>query len=142
MAQYILEIEVTAASIDRLGHVNNVEYVQWMQDAATAHADAMGCTAATRAAGAAWVARRHQIEYLRAALEGDRIEVRTWVADLRRAFSLRRYEFVRPSDGAILAKAETDWVYVELGSGRPRSVPKEIQALFELEEPAAAGSLE
>lgn len=133
MAQHIHRIEVSEASIDRLGHVNNVEYVRWMQDAATAHADALGCTAATRAAGAAWMARRHQIEYLKPAFAGDRIEVRTWVADVRRAFSLRRYEFIRTGDDTLLARGETDWVYVDLASGRPRSVPQEIQAMFELD---------
>lgn len=130
MNKHILSIEVTAASIDGLGHVNNVEYVRWMQDAATAHSGTVGCTAATQAAGAAWVARSHHIEYLRPAFEGETIEVRTWVADVRRAFSLRKYEFVRPADGTLLARGETDWVYVELASGRPRTVPKEIMALF------------
>lgn len=130
MNKHTLEIEVTATSIDGLGHVNNVEYVRWMQDAATAHSDTVGCTAATQAAGAAWVARSHRIEYLRPAFEGETIEVRTWVADLRRAFSLRKYEFYRRSDDTLLARGETDWVYVDLASGRPRSVPKEIIAVF------------
>ncbi len=137
MAQHIHRIEVSEASIDRLGHVNNVEYVRWMQDAATAHSDAVGCTAATEAAGAAWMARRHQIEYFKPAFAGDRIEVRTWVSDVRRAFSLRRYEFVRTGDDTLLARGETDWVYVDLTSGRPRSVPQEIRAMFELQEEAA-----
>ena len=66
-----------------------------MQDAAVSHADERGCTAATREAGAAWVVRSHRIDYLRPAFAGDRVRVRTWVADFRRAFSLRKYEMVR-----------------------------------------------
>jgi acyl-CoA thioester hydrolase len=129
-SQYILEIEVPASAIDGLGHVNNVEYVRWMQDAATAHSDSLGCTAATRADGAMWVARRHAIEYLRPAFEGDRIEIRTWIDGSRRAFSSRRYEFHRPADGTLLAKAETEWVYVDAGTGRPRSIPEQVLSLF------------
>ena len=132
---YEYEAEAAASAIDANGHVNNVEYVRWMQDAAVGHADARGLTAATRAAGATWVVRSHRIEYLRPALAGDRIKVLTWVADFRRAFSLRRYRFVRAGDGTVLARGETDWVFVDAKSGRPRSVPAELKDLFEVAPP-------
>lgn len=32
-----LAISVSPSDIDQLGHVNNVRYVQWVQDAAVAH---------------------------------------------------------------------------------------------------------
>jgi acyl-CoA thioester hydrolase len=128
MGQHVLHIEVPTSAIDALGHVNNVEYVRWMQEAATAHSDAAGCTAATFADGAVWVVRSHHIEYLRPALAGDTVEVRTWVEDLRRVASLRRYEFVRPGDGAILARGETDWVYVDAAT-YPRFHPCHVRRL-------------
>jgi acyl-CoA thioester hydrolase len=115
--------------------VNNVEFVRWMQDAAVAHADARGLTAATREAGATWVVRSHRIEYLRPAMAGDRINVLTWVADFRRAFSLRRYRFTRASDGTVLARGETDWVFVDVKTGRPKSVPEELKGMFEVPAP-------
>ena len=40
------------------------------------------------------------------------------------------YEFVRAGDGTTLAKGETEWVFVDAQTGRPRSIPQEIQALF------------
>ena len=129
------EIEVDASLIDGNGHVNNVEYVRWMQEAAVRHADERGLTAATRTAGATWVVRSHRVEYLRPAVAGDRVRVTTWVADFRRAFSLRRYRFVRVSDGELLAKGETDWVFVDVARGRPRSVPAELMSLFEVAPP-------
>src|SRR6476659_1933676 len=100
---YEYDIEVGASAIDANGHVNNVEFVRWMQSAAVAHADAAGCTAATQVAGATWVIRSHRIEYRRPALAGDRVRVLTWVADFRRAFSLRKYRFVRAGDVVVLA---------------------------------------
>jgi acyl-CoA thioester hydrolase len=125
-------IEVSASAIDANGHVNNVEFVRWMQEAAVAHADAAGCTAGTQAAGATWVVRSHHVEYLRPAFAGDRVKVLTWVADFRRAFSLRRYRFARASDGTVLAKGETDWVFIDTASGRPRSIPDDIKGMFDL----------
>ena len=125
-------IDVGPSLIDANGHVNNVEFVRWMQDVAERHADAAGCTAATKEAGATWVARSHQIEYLRPALAGDRVRALTWVTDFRRAFSLRRYRFVRAADGTVLARGETNWVFVDAKTGRPRSIPPAVQAMFDL----------
>ena len=129
------EIEVDPSSIDANGHVNNVEFVRWMQDAATRHADAVGCTAATVAAGATWVVRSHHVEYRRPAFAKDRVRVQTWVADYRRAFSTRQYHFSRATDGTVLATGETDWVFVDAQGGRPRSIPDPIKAMFELAPP-------
>jgi acyl-CoA thioester hydrolase len=129
---YEYEVEVPPSVIDANGHVNNVEFVRWMQEAAMRHATEMGCTAATQAAGATWVVRSHHIEYLHPALAGDRLRVRTWVANFRRAFSLRRYKFIRDRDSNVLARGETDWVFVDRQSGRPRTIPSPIQSMFEL----------
>jgi acyl-CoA thioester hydrolase len=131
-AVFVHEFEVGPAAVDENGHVNNVEYVRWMQEAAVLHADDAGCTAATKTAGATWVVRSHQIEYRRPAFGGDRVQVLTWVADFRRAFSLRKYKFVRPADNTVLAEGQTDWVYVDTQTGRPQTVPVHIQAMFEL----------
>ena len=124
------EIDVGPSVIDDNGHVNNVEFVRWMQEAAVAHADERGCTAATREAGATWVVRSHHVEYRRPAFAGDRVRVVTWVANVRRAFSLRKYRFERPADGTVLAEGETDWVFVDTRTGRPRTVPGHIIAVF------------
>lgn len=139
-AIHIYPIIVSAEAIDANGHANNIEFVRWMQEAAVAHADAAGCTAATLVAGATWVVRSHQIEYLRPAFNDDRIDVRTWVADFRRAFSRRKYEFLRQSDQTVLARGETNWVFVDVSTGRPRSIPANIASMFELvsDEPERA----
>lgn len=127
---YTHTLTAPQSAIDANGHVNNIEYVRWMQDAAIAHADAAGCSAATAAVGATWMARSHRIDYLRPAFAGEQIIIRTWVKDFRRAFSRRRYEFMRAADRVILARGQTDWVFVDRATGRPKSVPPEIQAMF------------
>lgn len=132
MTVYIHSLSVEPPAIDGNGHVNNVEYVRWMQDAAVAHSDSVGCSQLTESAGCTWVARSHHIEYLRPAFLGEHLEVRTWVADVRRIASLRKYEFHRPADGALIARGETDWVYVDATSGRPQRIPAEIATMFGL----------
>jgi len=134
---YRFNITAPPESVDENRHVNNVAYVQWMQDAAIAHAAASGCTAMTKAIGASWVARTHHIEYLSPAFAGDVIAIITWVADFRKVRSLRRYKFVRPADRKVLARGETDWVFVDAATGRPRAIPAEIRNTFVIvsEEP-------
>jgi len=131
-AIYRHEFIVPAASVDRNGHVNNVEYVKWMQEAAVMHSDSVGCTQATMKAEATWVARSHRIEYLRPAFAGDRMAVLTWVTNFRKVRSVRKYKFVRTTDNAVIAEGETDWVFVDATTGRPKSIPKEVSSLFEL----------
>ena len=115
-------------SIDDYGHVNNVVYLQWMQDAAKRHPDAIPGYKQPENTG--WFAREHRIEYLTPAYHGDEIEVHTWIAEFRRVRAQRKYEFIRKADGKVLVKGETQWVFVELSTGRPIPIPEDIIALI------------
>lgn len=125
---------VPASAVDQNGHVNNVVYIQWMQDVATMHFNAVGGTNLMQQAGATWVVRSHNIEYLSPLFAGEDVTVLTWVVNFRRVRSLRRYRFLRTGDGVLLARGETDWVFVDTASGRPCKIPDEIVGLLPLLE--------
>lgn len=131
-ALYQDDLTVPESAIDENGHVNNVAFVQWMQDVAIRHFDAAGGRAAMEAAGGAWVVRSHHVEYLLPAFAGERIQVLTWVANFNRALSLRRYRFLRASDGKLLVRGETQWVFVSTETGRPLRIPAGLQQVFPL----------
>src|SRR5215213_3887382 len=118
---------VPQSVIDENGHVNNVAYVQWMQEAAIRHGGSMDYKPPEHAG---WFVREHRIEYLLPAFLGDEIEVCTWISEWKRVRAHRRYTFTRMSDGKLVARGETDWVHVDVRTGRPIAVPVEIQALF------------
>jgi acyl-CoA thioester hydrolase len=124
---YRFDIKVPPEVVDGNRHVNNVAYVQWMQDAAVRHSAVAGCTAMTQALGATWVVRTHRIEYLSPAFAGDAVTILTWIANFRKVRSLRRYKCIRAADGTVLAQGETDWVFVDATTGRPRAIPDEIK---------------
>jgi acyl-CoA thioester hydrolase len=121
-------IRIPASAIDENGHVNNVVYVQWMQDIAVEHYATAGGVAA-QGQNATWVVREHKIEYLQPAFAGQEVEIRTWVEDARRVRSLRKYEFVRKSDSSLLVRGETDWVFVDSNTGRPLPIPEAVISL-------------
>ncbi len=123
---------VPKEAIDNNGHVNNVEYLRWMQQAAELHSQVEGCTDASANLGATWVARSHRIEYFKPALLGEKIAVLTWVSNWRRARTLRKYKFIHLAFGSILTEGETEWIFVDAKTGRPRSIPEKISGLFEL----------
>jgi acyl-CoA thioester hydrolase len=126
------EITVPASVIDDNGHVNNVAYVQWMQDVATRHFEAAGGRPAMLAAGGSWVVLSHQVEYLSPAFAGERLEILTWVASLNRALSVRRYRFRRVADGKLLVRGATQWAFVHATTGRLVRIPPELQRIFTL----------
>ena len=121
---------IPANAIDENGHVNNVAYVQWMQDIAVEHYESIGGTSPMQLVGATWVVREHRIEYLRPAFAGEQIEIKTWVENIRRVRSLRKYEFIRIADKKLLVNGETDWVFVDVQTGVPRAIPDEVSKVF------------
>jgi acyl-CoA thioester hydrolase len=123
---------VPQSALDQNGHANNVMFVQWMQDLAVSHYESTGGRELTQSLGATWVVREHHVEYLLPAFAGEEIEARTWVTNIRRVRSLRKYRFVRRSDGKLLVRGETDWVFVDVKTQQPRRIPPEIEALFTL----------
>lgn len=131
---YRHDFTVPDSAVDQNGHVNNVVYIQWMQDVATLHFNALGGAAPMEEAGATWVVRSHNIEYLSPLYAGEDVTVLTWVVDFRRVRSLRRYRFLRTGDGVLLARGETDWVFVDAASGRPRKIPDTLIRLLPLRD--------
>jgi len=129
---YRYELTVTEDAVDVNGHVNNLEYLRWMQYAAILHSDSQGCTKITTAAGATWIVRMHRVEYLRPAFAGEQIIVLTWVSNFRRVQSLRKYRIIRLEDNAVLVEGETDWVFVDAKTSKLRSIPKNVMATFEV----------
>jgi acyl-CoA thioester hydrolase len=132
---YPYRLTVPHDAVDVNNHVNNVEYLRWMQTAALLHSDKQGCTRATVAAGATWVVRSHYIEYLRPAFAGQDVVVLTWVSNFRRVRSLRKYKIVRLPDREVLVEGETDWVFVDMATGRLRFIPQHIIDCFEILPP-------
>lgn len=124
---------VATDEIDGLGHVNNVAYVRWMQDAAVAHSTAQGWDVQRyESEDCGFVARSHFIEYLQPAFADEEILIRTWIADMQKITSRRCYRMIRRSDGTLLAVAETNWAFLSLTTRRPKRIPPELRDAFEL----------
>jgi len=122
-------LTVGPESIDAVGHVNNREYLRWMEEIAVEHSTAQGWPMERYfAQRSAWVAISHYVEYLRPALAGEIIDIHTWVANWNVRDSMRRYAITR--ERKLLARGETRWAFVDLDSGRARDIPADVHAAF------------
>jgi YbgC/YbaW family acyl-CoA thioester hydrolase len=147
--QFEIAMQARFHEADLLGHINNAVYLHYMEQAAIEHATFLGLTVeASRAFGGVFVARRHEIEFLRAAYPGDVVRVQTWLLEPHGARVTRCYQIYRVEDPSsepftgrvprtetpltqqsVLVRATTEWVFMS-GDGRPRRIPEGIQAMF------------
>ena len=121
---------------DALGHLNHANYVRYMQETAFDASAAAGYDRkAYNALGRYWLIRETEIEYLKPSQYGDTLLIKTWVMDFHRVRSRRAYEIRLHGSDEIVAKASTDWVFLESSSNRPAKIPTEIKKAFFPEGP-------
>lgn len=130
MSRPVFELELIARPehIDVLGHVNNAVWVQWMEQVAVAHWDSVAKEADKESYF--WVVVRHEIDYLRAAHEGERIVARTWVGEAPRGAKFDRHMEFAAEDGKVCVRARSWWAIIDKAAGRPIRVPPEVVAPF------------
>lgn len=128
-----LELAILPSDIDALQHVNNVVYLRWVQDLATAHWRA--AASPEQQARLAWVVARHEIDYRQPARLGESLTGRTWVGAARGRLFERHCEIVRRSDGRVLARALTLWCPIDPQTGRATTVDADVRARFSVTTP-------
>lgn len=126
--RFELSLHIVPADIDELGHVNNVVYLRWAQDAATAHWQAASTPSQQEAI--AWVAVRHEIDYKLPALPGDSVLASTWVGEADSVRFERFVEILRASDRKVLAAVRTLWCPISRASGRVTRVDPAVRRVF------------
>ncbi len=116
---------------DAYGHVNHANYLRYMQESAFDASAEVGYDFATYdAIERHWLVRDTDITFLRSLTYGDTVIVKTWVADFRRVRSLRKYELRLAGSHELVAKAQTDWVFLNSTTLRPEVIPPEMVGAF------------
>jgi acyl-CoA thioester hydrolase len=134
---HVVELIVRPQDIDAYGHVNNAVYLSWLDRAAWSHSAALGvplehCLAVRRG----MAARRLEIDYLRAALAGERVQAATWIVSAdARLRAERRFQIMRAPDGQTLARARVDYVCINLDSGRAARMPQRFARAYVVSTP-------
>ncbi|UOR06608.1 acyl-CoA thioesterase [Hymenobacter aerilatus] len=122
---FAYELTVPATAIDELHHANNVEYVRWAQETATAHW--LAAYPVGEREQYIWVVREHHLRYYRPALLHDQLRCTTWIGEIRGAQCQRFVRIERATDGELLCEAETQWVLLDPETQRPKRVEAEVE---------------
>ena len=125
---YTHEFVVQPTEIDAMGHVNNVVYLKWVQDAAEAHWVNKASDEVKKKFS--WVVLRHEIDYLSPAFEGQAIVATTWVDNFIGVKSDRIVELKIKQSGKLIAKARTTWCLLDSATMRPKRIEGEIVKVF------------
>lgn len=128
--EFYLQIRVVESDIDLMGHVNNIVYLRYVQDAATAHW--MAIAPEDLIERLAWVIRRHEIDYLRPAFINEELIVKTWLGSTTAATWERFTEIYRESDQQLLVKVKSVWVALDASTNRPRRIDEEMLGSFRM----------
>ena len=123
-----IAVTIEPPDIDLMGHVNNVTYLRWVQEAAAAHW--MAAAPREDQEKLLWVVLRHEIDYKRAAMPGDEVIARTWVGTATRLRFERFTEILRASDRTLLAAARSLWCPVDAKTLKPTPESPAIRAAF------------
>jgi acyl-CoA thioester hydrolase len=125
---FALGFEPQPDDIDENGHVNNVVYLRWAQDLATAHWRS-GAPAEAQAS-LAWVVVRHEVDYRRPLKPGETAQGRTWVSDGSHGALFDRFVRIDAPDGEMCAQVRTVWGLLDQATGRPKRIPRWMEETF------------
>lgn len=121
-------ITVTESDLDALNHVNNVRYVQWVQDIAENHWLIKAPKEVKEMCF--WVMISHCISYKSPAFLDDEISLKTYVTKSEGVTSKRVVEITDAKTQNLLAKSETKWCLMNSKTMRPMRISEEIKLLF------------
>jgi YbgC/YbaW family acyl-CoA thioester hydrolase len=129
---YHRQFRVRGYEVGASARVHDSVFLNYIQQAAfEGSADAGYDTRRYDALGTIWVIRKQTIAYLASLFYDDVVQLTTWVSDVRRVRSHREYELRRAVDGALVAVASADWVYLDVAKQFPHRITPDIISAFQ-----------
>ena len=122
------EITVTKNDLDDLNHVNNVIYIQWIQEIAKNHWKSLVSDEIKD--NYYWVLLEHQIKYLNPALLNDKIMIKTYIEKTEGIRSNRIVEIYNSNNDKLLVKSKTIWCLINAKTNKPNRITDEIRKAF------------
>lgn len=125
---YEKTIEVKASDLDELKHVNNVQYVQWIQDIAKEHWEKRASREILDTNF--WVVVRHEIDYKQQAFLEDELTIQTFVGEHTHVTSQRHVNIIHKASGKTLVKAKSTWCLMDYKTKKPVKISPEMLRVF------------
>jgi len=121
-------LQVKPDDLDELNHVNNVRYIQWVNDIAKAHWSKLATQDMQQ--NYFWVLINHHITYKSQAVLNDNILLKTFVKSSEGVMSTRIVEIYNNDTQKLLVTSETKWCFMDAKTKKPARITSEIINLF------------
>ena len=128
MQPYSIKLTVTEKDLDDLRHVNNVRYLDWIQQISKDHWQNKAEESLQKEF--VWVVRKHTILYYSGAKLDDELLLETEIINSKGPISTRRVVIKDNKTDKLVVTSETDWCLVNPTSMRPVRIPDSIKNLF------------
>jgi acyl-CoA thioester hydrolase len=123
------KITVSKEDLDNRHHVNNVRYVQWVQD--IAEDNWIHNTSTELRDTYYWVMLSHYIQYKAEAFLGNNLLLKTFVTKSEGLRSTRMVEIYNNDTNKLLTSSETIWCLMSHKTHKPTRITQEIVDLFQ-----------
>lgn len=121
-------IQVRPEHLDENAHVNNVQYLQWVQDIAKAHWEHEAKEEWLR--DYYWIALNHHISYKKPAFEGNSIRIETQIISFNGVKSTRAVKVLNNETNDLHCECTTQWVMLDKTTHKPTRCSEEMAAAF------------
>ncbi|WP_251978999.1 acyl-CoA thioesterase [Salinicola avicenniae] len=115
----VTQVRVRGFHLDGYGHVNHARYLEFLEEGRWAFVDNHPDFAASLAAGVALVAVNLNIDYRRAAVMSDDLQVETWLSHLGGRSGRVGHRIVHGATGEVVVAATLTFVLLDQANGRP-----------------------
>lgn len=135
------EIHIIEQHVDRLGHTNNVKYLEWLEEIGWEHIEKLGYGwDAMRRTGYALAITDTVLHYRLASYVGDALVLGTWITFNDQRFKCgRAFQLIRTSDSKTVLTATMEFACIRLANGRPAKMPTDMSKALDAGKPLQGG---
>ncbi len=118
--------------IDFVGHVNNINYIRWLENGRVRLLEAIGMPAFDLAAsdGILPVLTETTIRYKKALFLNNTVTVEVWLSKLNNASAIMEFQFLNEK-GELCARAQQKGLFIDRKTMKPVRLTEEYRNAFE-----------
>ncbi len=134
MKRYSKEFNIHYYEVDSSQYATIASILNYLQDTAISHSTSVGLGVNDLiSVGACWVLSRWSLIIEKYPIIDERITIETWPWRMERFYAWRDF-LIKNSNGEVIVKASSLWIYIDIAKRRPIRIPDEYSKIYGLEQ--------
>lgn len=132
--RFLKEYEIHYYETNSMQEATPITLLNYLEDSAISNSASVGYgVKELMEAGAGWVLYRWFLKINRYPKLGEKISVQTWPSSFERFYGNRQF-LVSDSEGKIIVKAASIWIFFNIQKRKPMRVPNELINAYNVDE--------